>query len=142
MSPAKKDRKFRPIPGKESPDRSRDLVSETFARVIADALHREFSGTHAAVKTVAALTKSNERAAKNWFMAKNGPSGRNLVDLMRISDEVLEAVLRMCGRNELVINNRLLGSRQILIRMLNMIGEWQQASVRPTFADKRNKPLC
>ncbi len=56
-------------------------------------------------------------------MAKNGPTGRNLVDLIRISDEVLEAVLVMCGREELVVNNRLLCSRDILIKMLNLIGD-------------------
>jgi hypothetical protein len=67
---------------------------------------------------------------KNWFMAKNGPTERNLVDLIRISDEVLEAVLVMCGREDLVVNNRLLCSRHILIQMLNLIGDLQQVSAQ------------
>jgi len=76
-------------------------------------------------------------------MAKNGPTERNLVDLIRISDEVLEAVLVMCGREDLVVNNRLLCSRHILIQMLNLIGDLQQVSAQPTLADadmERSRP--
>ena len=135
MSPTKKDRKVQSAFGKNIPDPPDDCLNVRFAQVIADALHRDFGETHAAVKTVVGLTKANERAVKNWFMAKNGPTGRNLVDLIRISDEVLEVVLVMCGREELVVNNRLLCSRHILIKMLNLIGELQQVSAQPTLAD-------
>ena len=59
------------------------------------------------------------------------PAGQNLVDLMRISDAVLEAVLVMSGREELVINNRLLCSRHILVHMLDLVGDLQRVSARP-----------
>jgi hypothetical protein len=49
--------------------------SGRFPGAIAAALHREYGATHAAVKTVVGLTGANERAVKNWFKAKNGPSG-------------------------------------------------------------------
>jgi len=57
MSPTKRVRKNQSSLGKEIPD-------GRFAQVIADALHREFGETHAAVKTVVGLTKANERAVK------------------------------------------------------------------------------
>jgi hypothetical protein len=93
--------------------------------VIADALHREFDETHAAVKVVVGLTNANERAVKNWFMAKNGPTGKHLVDLIRISDEVLEAVLIMSGRHELVVAKKFADSKQALIKMLELLRELQ-----------------
>ena len=126
MSLPKKDRKFQSGPGKAFPDTS----NHGFAEVIANALHRDFGNTRGAVKIVAASTNSNQRAVKNWFLALNGPTGRHLVDLMRNSDQVLEAVLFMCGREELVINNRLLDARRILIKMLNLIGDLQQISAQ------------
>src|SRR5690349_14486214 len=73
MSPAKKDRKTQSVFGKEIPKQADGLHGMQFASVIAAALHREFGGTHAAIKTVVGLTNANERAVKNWFEAKNGP---------------------------------------------------------------------
>lgn len=130
MSSTKMARKIQSFSGKNVRDPAAGS-DRCFAQVIADALHRDFGETHAAVKIVAARTKANERAVKNWFMAKNGPTGQYLVELIRISDEVLEAVLLMCGRDELVINNKLLCSRSVLIRMLNLIGDLQQISAQP-----------
>jgi hypothetical protein len=128
MSPTKKDRKIQSISGKENPDLPDDIVNERFAQVIADALHRDFGETHKAIKTVVGLTKANERAVKNWFMAKNGPTGRHLVDLVRTSDEVLEAVLLMSGRQELVVAKKLVDSKQVLLKMLKLIGDLQRTS--------------
>jgi hypothetical protein len=113
------------VSGKTIPDRCDDVLNGRFAQVIADALHRDFGETHAAVKIVVGLTKANERAVKNWFKAKNGPTGRHLVDLVRISDEVLEAVLLMSGRQELVVAKKLADSKQLLIKMFKLIGELQ-----------------
>lgn len=93
--------------------------------MIADALHREFGETHAAVKTVVCLTHANERAVKNWFHAKNGPTGQHLVDLVRSSDEVLEAVLLLSGRQDLLVAKKLVESKRLLLRMLKMIGDLQ-----------------
>jgi hypothetical protein len=102
-----------------------DNLRGSFAQVIADALHREFDETHAAVKIVVGLTNANERAVKNSFMAKNGPTGKHLVDLIRISDEVLEAVLIMSGRHELVVAKKFADSKQALIKMLELLRELQ-----------------
>ena len=126
MSPTKKDRKIQSISGKDIPDSTDETANGRFAQVIADALHRDFGETHKAVKTVVGLTNANERAVKNWFTAKNGPTGRHLVDLVRTSDQVLEAVLLMSGRRELVVAKKLADSKQTLIKMLKLIGDLQR----------------
>jgi hypothetical protein len=123
MSLTKRDRKIQSVSRKDVPDGSDAVANGGFVQVIAQALHRDFGETHAAAKTVARLTKANERAAKNWFMAKNGPTGKRLVDLIRISDEVLEAVLIMSGRHQLVVAKKLADSKQLLIEMLRLIDE-------------------
>jgi hypothetical protein len=76
------------------------IPPKRFADAIATALRREYGGTHAAIKTVVALTGANERAVKNWFDAKNGPSGEFVILLCAHSDEVLETFLLMSGRRE------------------------------------------
>jgi hypothetical protein len=118
MSLAKKARTIRSHFGNEIPD-----LSFSYTRIIADALRRDFGKTHAVVKTVAERTGANERAVKNWFAAKNGPSGTHLVGLMRTSDEVLEAVLVMAGRRSLVAAKKLADAEQLLIQMLELVGE-------------------
>jgi hypothetical protein len=98
-----------------------------FAEAIAEALRRQFGDTPAAVKVVVRLTRANERAVKNWFAAKNGPSGENLVTLLRHSDEVLETVLFLCGRHDLVTARKLSGAREKLREMLEMIDQLQSS---------------
>jgi hypothetical protein len=125
MSPPKKDRKIRPNRINSCTVSASQTESAAFALAIADALRKEFGDTHGAVKRVVALTQANERAVKNWFSAKNGPTGRHLVDLVRTSDEVLGVVLRMSGRNELIVTKKLSDSREILLKMLTLIEELQ-----------------
>ncbi|MDP1736538.1 MAG: hypothetical protein Q8L23_03760 [Caulobacter sp.] len=100
-------------------------MGPSFAEAIADALRREFGGTPGAVKKVVRLTRANERAVRNWFEAKNAPSGENLVILIRHSDEVLEAVLRLADRQDLVAARKLSAAREKLQEMLAMIDDIQ-----------------
>jgi hypothetical protein len=124
MSPTEKDRKVRSESGKTFPSDIGDPPDEpTFAAAIAAALHREFGGTPASVKVVVRLTRANHRAVKNWFDAKNGPSGENLITLLHCSDDVLETVLLLAGRAELVTARKLLGAREKLREMLAMIDQ-------------------
>jgi len=76
------------------------LPAGSFAKYVAEALHREFADDKARVKTVVSLTGANERAVRNWFDAKNGPSGEYLVRLCQHSHEVLATVLRLSGRTD------------------------------------------
>lgn len=125
MSPTQKDRKVRSDSGRSFLQRTAPEPEPNFAEAIADALRREFGGTPGAVKKVVRLTRANERAVRNWFEAKNAPSGENLVILMRHSDEVLEAVLRLADRQDLVAARKLSAAREKLQEMLAMIDDIQ-----------------
>jgi hypothetical protein len=118
MSLTKKDRMNRPISGKTFPQKR-------FADAIAVALRREYGGTHAAVKTVVALTGANERAVKNWFDAKNGPSGEFVIALCAHSDEVLETFLLMAGRTEHVKAKKIVDATNRLREVLALLDDLQ-----------------
>jgi hypothetical protein len=120
MSLPKKDRKDRSISGKVFPQKR-------FVDAIAVALRREYGGTHAAIKTVVALTGSNERSVKNWFDAKNGPSGESLIALCSHSDEVLETFLLMSGRREHVKAKKIVEATAKLREILVMLDTLQSS---------------
>ncbi len=122
MSLPKDDRIFRSISGQEFPAHAVSGAAN-FTEQIAQALRAEFGGTHAAVKTVVQLTGANERAVKNWFEGKNGPSGVFLVALCRHSDRVLEAFLVMAGRTAEVQAKALYDAKLTLRRMLQQLDE-------------------
>lgn len=125
MSPTQKDRKLRSDSGRSILRLALLEAEPSFAEAIADALRREFGGAPGAVKNVVRLTRANERAVRNWFEAKNAPSGENLVILMRLSDEVLETVLRLAERQDLVAARKLSAARGKLEEMLAMIDDLQ-----------------
>ena len=116
MSLTKKDRIIRSISGISFP-------SGSFAGAIAEALHRDYGATHAAIKTVVELTGANERAVKNWFDAKNAPSGQFVVALCRHSSEVFETVLLMAGRVEHVKAKRIVEATNKLREILVLLDE-------------------
>lgn len=96
-----------------------------FVTAIAAALRRGYGGDSSAVKRVVAQTGANERAVRNWFEGKNGPSGEYLVELTRHSDEVLVSVLQMAGRSEILKAKILVDARAKLGEMLAMIDQLQ-----------------
>lgn len=127
MSHTDRDRKIQSNFGNQFPrlDSGSALSSAEVAGVVARALRQEFGETHAAIKLVVGLTQANERAVKNWFLAKNGPDGPHLVTLMRYSDQVLQAVLIMAARKELLTTKKLLDARRTLEGMLKLLDELQ-----------------
>ena len=70
-------------------------------------------------------TGAGERTVKNWFEGKNGPNGKNLVELVRHSDEVLEAFLLMTGRKDILAGKLLVDARETLVEMLEIIDQLQ-----------------
>jgi hypothetical protein len=118
MSLTKRDRINRSVSGITIPP-------ERFADAIAAALRREYGGTHAAIKIVVALTGANERAVKNWFDAKNGPSGEFIIALCAHSDEVLETLLLMAGRTEQVKAKKVLDATSKLREVLVLLDALQ-----------------
>lgn len=126
MSRSKKDRKIQSNSRKDIPNAgSARLGAAGFAAAISDALQREFDGNGSAVKSIAALTGANERAAKNWYDGRNGPSGEFLVLLCRHSDQVLETVLMLCGRGDLLAAKKLVDAKSKLQEMLTLIDQIQ-----------------
>ena len=126
MSFRKKGRKFRPVSGKTFPSSSGTVPESevyNFTAVIAETLRHAFGGTARSVKTVMGYTGAGERTVKNWFEGKNGPNGENLVELMRHSDEVLEAMLMMAGREDILAGKLLVDVRDKLVEMLEIIDQ-------------------
>lgn len=100
MSFTENDRKVQSQSGKSFPNL--DVQPHPlFAEAIALALKEEFGRGPSAVKTAARLAQANERAVRNWFEAKNGPSGENLISLLQHSDAVLRTVLDLADRRNL-----------------------------------------
>jgi hypothetical protein len=123
MSRSQKDRKLRSNSEKLFLEKPADGFD--FTQAIALALRREYGQSPAAVKTVVRLTRTNPRSVRNWFAANNGPNGENLVELVRHSEEVLETVLQLAGRHDLVTARKLAGAREKLKEMLEMIDALQ-----------------
>ena len=123
-----KGRNFRPDSGKTFPRSSGRVAASDghkFVTVIAETLREEFGGTRMSVKTVMAYTGAGERTVKNWFEGKNCPNGENLVKLVRHSDEVLEALLFMAGREDILAGKMLVDARDKLAEMLEIIDQLQ-----------------
>ncbi len=128
MSFRKKGRNFRPDSGKTFPRSSNRVAAPDgyeFAAVIAETLRETVGGTRMSVKTVMAYTGAGERTVRNWFEGKNGPNGKNLVELVRHSDEVPEALLLMAGREGILAGKMLVDARDKLAEMLEIIDQLQ-----------------
>lgn len=107
---------------------------QAFPQLIAGALREEWGTSPSARKAVGLITRANERAVRNWFEGRNGPSGENLVCLIQHSDAVLSAVLRASHRDELlpaVALVRLKATLQLAIDSL------EQAFPQPNSEDAR-----
>ncbi|MGI6854240.1 hypothetical protein [Mesorhizobium sp. 1B3] len=123
MSSAKKGRKIRSRSGTtfQSDPPEKRLGATGFAKAISEALRREFDGNASAVKTIVALTRANERAVKNWYEGRNGPSGEFLIQLCRHSDAVLETVLLLANRHYLVTEKKFIDTRTKLSEMISQL---------------------
>jgi hypothetical protein len=127
MSFTENDRKFRSKSGKTFPMAgSAAFGAASFREAIADALRQDFGGSTAAVKRVAQLVHANERAARNWFDARNGPNGDHLLSLTRHSAAVLETVLGLSGHLALLKFQLVAHARDRVRDILLMLEELQR----------------
>lgn len=92
-----------------------------YPAAVAYALRNQLGTTHQAVKTVMRWTGAGERTVKNWFAGISGPSGQHLVALIRHSDEVLEVLLLLAGRQQITVAKKLLDTRNKLAQILQQI---------------------
>ncbi|MBU2419167.1 MAG: hypothetical protein KKG14_10740 [Alphaproteobacteria bacterium] len=94
---------------------------DAFPKLIADALRAEWGSTLSSRKIVSRITNANERAVKNWFEARNGPSGENLVELMKHSDAVFDTMLVASERQGRLREIKLQAMERPLRELLGLI---------------------
>jgi hypothetical protein len=128
MSFPKKGKSF-PKKGKSFPKRGRDgrsdfsLDDHAFAMKIASALTSELKNRNSRAKLVAGWTGANERTVKNWISGRYAPCGRHLVVLAQHSDEVLNAILLMADRQDLLLARRVGDLRRKVLELAAIIGD-------------------
>lgn len=124
MSFQKMDRNFQSKKGKSfHADNGQD--DRPFAVLIAMAMLAEWGETPSARKEVGRITSANERTVRNWFEGRNGPSGENLVTLVRHSDAVFATVLELSGRESLLPAAGIFGLRDQLDALVHAIDALQ-----------------
>ena len=73
---------------------------EKFAKLVASVLCRVLGERSSAIKVVARWTGAGERTVKNWFVAKNAPSGDHFLELVRHCPDMLNEFLAAAGQKE------------------------------------------
>jgi len=114
----------------------RRLGAAGVAAAVAAALRRDFGPRGHAIKSIAAKTNANLRAVKNWYEGRNAPNGEFLILLCRHSDEVLETVLLLAGRPELVQKKRLMDAKRKVRAILKLMDEIEGTDAGSADPDK------
>lgn len=94
-----------------------------YREAISAALSQELGGAGRAAKTTMRWTNVSERTAKNWIAGSYGPTGENLIELLRRSDAVLVVVLELAGRQEVLAAHRMGLLRRELASILCRLDE-------------------
>jgi hypothetical protein len=115
-----------PKKGKSFPRRggdSNNLDDQAFAMKIASALQSELKDHNSRAKLVAGWTGAHERTVKNWILGRYAPCGRHLVALAQHSDAVLNAILSMADRQDLLLARKMEDLRRKVFELAAIIGE-------------------
>lgn len=107
--------------GKILPKKGNFFPKGSYAVEISLALRQNLGNTHRAVKTLMRWTGASERTVKNWLSGSSGPSGEHLVALAHHSDEVLDAILRLAGREQVLLAMKVFDARDKLIEALELL---------------------
>ena len=99
------------------------LDDHAFAMKIALALKSELKDRNSRAKLVASWTGASERTVKIWILGRYAPCGRHLVVLAQHSDQVLNAILSMADRQDLLIARRVGDLRRKVLELAAIIGE-------------------
>ncbi|MEH2550731.1 hypothetical protein V1283_007376 [Bradyrhizobium sp. AZCC 2262] len=116
----KKGKSFPKCDGNGSSDFSLD--DQAFAMKIASALKSELKDRNSRAKLIAGWTGANERTVKNWILGRYAPCGRHLVVLAQHSDQVLDAILTMAGRQELLLARKVEDLRRRVFELADIMG--------------------
>lgn len=109
--------------------RAPEIDCLSYATVIAAALRSELGSTHCATKTVMRWSGASDRCVKNWLSGTCGPSGRHLIMLARHSDAVLACILKMSGRQGVVLTSQLKTLREALTDAAEVIAAAEEAQI-------------
>lgn len=93
----------------------------SYERAIAAALRQELGGTNKAIKTLVRWTRAHERTVKNWLSGSVGPSSTHLIRLMRASDIVFDAVLKLAGRDKDMASGQIAEAGELLKRAVRVL---------------------
>jgi hypothetical protein len=99
-----------------------NVDDHAFAMKIASALRSELKDRNSRAKLVAGWTGANERTVKNWILGRYAPCGRHLVVLAQHSDQVLNAILSMAGRQDLLLARKIEDLRQKVFDLADAMG--------------------
>ena len=99
------------------------LDDHAFAMKIASALTSELKDRNSRAKLVAGWTGANERTVKNWISGRYAPCGRHLVVLAQHSDQVLNAILSMADRQDLLLARKVEDLRRKVFELAAIVGE-------------------
>jgi hypothetical protein len=125
----RKNGKSFPKKGKSFPKKGGDGGSNfspddrAFAMKIASALRTELKDRSSRAKLVAGWTGANERTVKNWISGRYAPSGRHLVVLAQYSDQVLNTILSMADRQDLLLAGKAEDLRRKVLELAAIVGE-------------------
>jgi hypothetical protein len=90
---------------------------------ISSALRSELKDRNSRAKLVAGWTGANERTVKNWILGRYAPCGRHLVVLAQHSGQVLNAILSMADRQDLLLAPKVEDLRRKVLELAAIIGE-------------------
>ena len=107
--------------GKFLPKKGNFFPKGSYAVEISLVLRQNLGNTHRAVKTLMRWTGASERTVKNWLSGSYGPRGAHLVALVHHSDEVLGAILRLSGREQVLLAMKVFDARDTLIEVLKAL---------------------
>jgi hypothetical protein len=86
-------------------------------------LKSELKDRNSRAKLVAGWTGANERTVKNWILGRYAPCGRHLVLLAQHSDQVLDAILSMADRQDLLLARKVGDLRRKVVELAAALGE-------------------
>jgi hypothetical protein len=89
-------------------------------------------------------TGASERTVKHWLAGHHGPAGEYLIDLIRESEAVYEAILSAAGRRDAVVAARMLAAHGAMAEVMALVRreKWPPAVDSATSADQHDgRPL-
>lgn len=92
-----------PNSGSKVPRASDHLSEAELGQRLGEALREELGSSARSTKTIMRWTGASDRSARKWMHGEGAPSGAHLIDLAKGSDRVMELLLELTGRTDLLV---------------------------------------